>query len=90
MAEPKKRLTKSRSGNRRSHLYDKALILGVCSNCNAALASHQVCPNCGFYKGKDVLKLEEKAKLKEERRKAQGEEEGHDHDHEGHDHHHHA
>lgn len=71
MAEPKKRLTSTRSGNRRSHILSRKLSLSNCPKCQAATLPHQVCTNCGYFRGKDILKLEEKAKLKEDRRKAQ-------------------
>jgi large subunit ribosomal protein L32 len=70
MAEPKKRHTSTRSGNRRSHLAEKAQSLAVCTHCKEPVAPHQVCKNCGFYGEKDVLHLAEKEKAKEERRKA--------------------
>lgn len=69
MAEPKKRLTSSRSGKRRSHLRLKTQILAVCPRCKSPNLPHRVCPTCGFYKGQDVLKLEEKSKAKDDRRK---------------------
>lgn len=69
MAEPKKRLTKARSGARRSHLFSKKIFLSHCPKCKEIVPAHQVCQNCGFYKNTDVLHLEEKAKIKEERRK---------------------
>lgn len=69
MAEPKKRLTSHRSGNRRSHLALKPKSLAICSQCKKPLIPHRVCANCGFYNGQDVLELEKKAKEKEERRK---------------------
>lgn len=75
MAEPKKRLTSTRSGKRRSHLFSKKLILSKCPRCQSNIPTHRVCPTCGFYKGKDILHLEEKAKAKEERRKKREEEE---------------
>lgn len=75
MAEPKKRLTSARSGARRSHLKSKVVNLSNCPKCQAQILQHQVCSNCGYYKGVDVLKLEEKAKLKDERRKAREEQE---------------
>ncbi|KKQ74647.1 MAG: 50S ribosomal protein L32 [Berkelbacteria bacterium GW2011_GWB1_38_5] len=71
MAEPKKRLTSSRSGNRRSHLQLKKQTLSNCPKCKNANLPHLVCPTCGFYNGNDVLRLEEKAKAKDQRRKEQ-------------------
>lgn len=69
MAEPKKRLTSTRSGKRRSHLALEMQSLSLCPRCKSKKLPHRICPNCGFYKGVDLLKLEEKARAKEERRK---------------------
>lgn len=69
MAEPKKRLTSTRSGNRRSHLKVKLNTLAICPQCKKPVVPHRVCANCGFYNGKDVLELEKKQKEKEARRK---------------------
>lgn len=69
MAEPKKRATSTRSGNRRSHLEVKPQSLAVCAQCKQAIIQHRVCANCGYYKGIDVLELEKKQKEKDERRK---------------------
>lgn len=77
MAEPKKRLTSARSGNRRSHLYQRKILLADCPKCHESVISHRACPNCGFYRQNDILKLAQKAKIKEEKRKARvAEEEG--------------
>lgn len=75
MAEPKKRHTSTRSGNRRSHIILKSKNLARCPKCKSAAMPHRVCPNCGYYKGNDLLKIEAKFKAKEERRKAREEEE---------------
>jgi len=64
MAEPKKRLTSTRSGNRRSHLALKAAKLGKCPKCKEPIPSHQVCQICGTYKGEVVIELEKKNKKK--------------------------
>jgi large subunit ribosomal protein L32 len=59
MAEPKKKLSHSRSGNRRSHLADqiKNVNLAICEKCKHQIKPHFVCPNCGFYRGKTVLNI---------------------------------
>ena len=54
MAEPKKRLTHTRSGARRSHLFRKKIVLSRCPKCQEPIVPHLVCPLCGFYKNKDV------------------------------------
>lgn len=69
MAEPKKRMTSTRSGNRRSHLAVKANSLSICPKCKSSIMSHRVCATCGFYNGVDVLELDKKAQAKEARRK---------------------
>jgi large subunit ribosomal protein L32 len=69
MAEPKKRATSTRSGNRRSHLAAKAKNLAVCPKCKQPVLSHHVCKNCGFYNGQDVLELEKNQQEKAARRK---------------------
>lgn len=51
MAEPKKKLSKTRSRSRRSHFKADAISLVVCANCAAQIQPHRVCATCGFYKG---------------------------------------
>jgi len=76
MAEPKKRLTSARSGKRRSQIFLKTKNLSLCPQCQSPVLPHRVCPNCGFYRGQDILKLEEKLRAKEERRQARQAAEG--------------
>lgn len=40
---------------RRSHLALSAPGMVTCSNCGELTLSHRVCPNCGFYKGRQVV-----------------------------------
>lgn len=56
MAQPKKQMTRTRSGNRRSHLALARPAMTVCSNCKAAIKPHVVCAKCGFYRGEKVSK----------------------------------
>ncbi len=60
MAHPKHRISKQRRDKRRTHY--KALVptLAACSNCGAATLFHRVCPDCGFYRGKQVIQVESK------------------------------
>lgn len=54
MAVPKKKMTSTRTGNRRSHLALKKLNLVKCSKCEEMKKPHYVCPNCGTY-GEDKV-----------------------------------
>lgn len=54
---PKRKLSKGRRNRRRAHdaLQNKNLV--VCSNCGEMRLPHTVCPNCGFYKGREIISL---------------------------------
>jgi large subunit ribosomal protein L32 len=54
-ALPKKRVSHSRQGNRRAHHKVKIPQLTVCKQCGHLRQSHHVCPNCGTYRGRQVL-----------------------------------
>lgn len=57
MAEPKKKLTRTRSGNRRSQQHLASVQPTKCSNCNEEVKGHTVCSNCGHYKGKKIYEV---------------------------------
>jgi len=61
MAVPKRKVTRSRGGKRRSQqaLRPKSAI--DCPHCGAPKMPHTVCANCGTYKGKEVLRSKEGA-----------------------------
>jgi large subunit ribosomal protein L32 len=44
-----------RKNQRRSHDHLTALSLAECPNCHERKLPHQVCPRCGFYKGREVV-----------------------------------
>ena len=59
MAVPKAKTTKSRRNMRRSH---DALALPArsnCPQCGEAKHPHRVCPNCGTYRGREVVRTDE-------------------------------
>lgn len=58
MAHPKHKHSKTRRDKRRTH--DKAIAptLTKCSNCGTAVIYHTICPECGYYRGKQVLAKE--------------------------------
>ncbi|MDF1565747.1 MAG: 50S ribosomal protein L32 [Deltaproteobacteria bacterium] len=55
MAVPKKRTSKQKKRQRRSHDALKAPNVISCPNCNEPVLPHHVCPSCGQYKGREVL-----------------------------------
>lgn len=48
---PKRRLSSQRQGKRRKQKVLAYLTLVKCENCQALKVPHQVCANCGTYKG---------------------------------------
>jgi large subunit ribosomal protein L32 len=59
MPNPKRRHSKARTGNRRAHDSLKARSLSECPNCHERKLPHRACAKCGYYKGRDVLAVEE-------------------------------
>lgn len=55
--EPKKRHSRARQGKRRAAIHLDVIKSVVCPNCGAPQVSHAVCETCGFYKGKEVIKV---------------------------------
>ncbi|RLC40792.1 MAG: 50S ribosomal protein L32 [Candidatus Coatesbacteria bacterium] len=64
MAHPKRRTSKSKKRKRRTHWKLSAPNLVKCSNCGSMMMPHQVCPECGYYNGRQVVVIEEKEKPK--------------------------
>ena len=64
MAVPFRKISKTRGRMRRTHYKLDAANTVICKNCGASIKPHRVCPECGFYKGKNVI---EKAEVKEEK-----------------------
>lgn len=60
MGLPKRKISKSRRDKRRTHWKISPLILTECPQCHQPKLPHTVCPNCGFYKGRQVVKIKEK------------------------------
>ena len=54
MAVPKKKVSPSRRGMRRSHMALPKEGHVECSNCGELKRSHHVCPSCGHYDGREV------------------------------------
>ncbi len=60
MAVPKRKTSKSRRNKRRAQWKTTAPTLVECSQCGEYKAPHMACLNCGFYKGREVVKVEKK------------------------------
>ena len=56
---PKQRISRSRRDKRRTHHALKAKNLVQFNNCGEMRLPHRVCPNCGHYKGREVIVVEE-------------------------------
>jgi large subunit ribosomal protein L32 len=58
MPLPKRRHSYTRSRKRRTHYKMAAPALSVCPQCREIKAPHQVCPSCGYYKGREIISVE--------------------------------
>lgn len=59
MAVPKGKVSKARRDKRRANWKLEAPNFVKCPNCQEYKMPHRVCPSCGFYNGKEVLKKAE-------------------------------
>ena len=55
MAVPKKKVSPSRRGMRRSHHALKPEAHAECPNCGELRRPHHICPSCGHYAGREVV-----------------------------------
>lgn len=55
MANPKRRWSHARKGAHRAHHHLKAAGLSVCPRCSSSKRPHEICANCGYYKGTQLL-----------------------------------
>ncbi|MCC6591085.1 MAG: 50S ribosomal protein L32 [Bryobacterales bacterium] len=59
MPNPKRRHSKRRTSTRRAHDHLKKPGLAECPECHQPTVPHRACPNCGKYKGREVIEVEE-------------------------------
>ena len=59
MAVPKRKVSKARRDKRRSSTW-KLELPGTtkCPKCGEFVRTHRVCKSCGYYKGQEVVKVE--------------------------------
>ncbi len=66
MALPKRRHSKTRGRKRRTHWKIASGNLAKCPQCKELKPNHQICPVCGYYKGKQVIEIKIKEKKKKQ------------------------
>lgn len=69
MAVPRHRHTKSKVHKRRMHIFIKPAFLTSCKKCGKPVRPHTICPNCGYYKGKEFINVLGKLTKKEKKLK---------------------
>ncbi len=59
MAVPKRKTSKARRDKRRSSVWKlDAPTLVKCNNCGELIRPHRLCASCGYYNGRQVVKME--------------------------------
>ncbi|MCX5835590.1 MAG: 50S ribosomal protein L32 [Deltaproteobacteria bacterium] len=58
MPNPVKRHSRTRRNKRRSHDFLKPVLASSCPQCSEPKLPHRACPNCGTYKGQQVVPIE--------------------------------
>lgn len=61
MAVPKRKTSKARKHSRSANWKLNVPNLIECSHCHELIESHKVCPNCGYYKGQEVIVKKQEA-----------------------------
>ena len=59
MPNPRHRHSRTRGRKRQAHDALKTVSLSICSHCKEKKMPHRVCPNCGYYKGRQVMEAKE-------------------------------
>jgi large subunit ribosomal protein L32 len=55
MAVPKKKSSRMRTHQRRSAWKASKPAMAICPQCSARKLPHRACPNCGTYRGREVI-----------------------------------
>ena len=57
MAVPKRKVSRARRDKRRSNVWKIAApARSICPQCGEVKLPHRVCGNCGYYKGREIIK----------------------------------
>jgi len=57
MPNPKRKHSAQRRDKRRSHDFIEAPHLTTCTHCGVAILTHRICPECGYYRGKQAIEV---------------------------------
>ena len=60
--QPKRKLSRGRRDRRRAQDALQAINLVQCTNCGEMRLPHTVCPNCGYFQGREVISVEKEKK----------------------------
>lgn len=63
MATPKRRISHSRTHNRKAKFIGAltAPEVATCTHCGEAVQTYRACSHCGYYRGRQVLKVANEA-----------------------------
>lgn len=61
MGLPSKKRTNRSKRERASHFALKSVNFGKCEKCDSTTLPHHACPACGYYRGRQVVKVEKRA-----------------------------
>ncbi len=61
---PKRKISKGRRDRRRAHDALNHNNLVQCGQCGELRLPHTVCPNCGYYQGREIISMEKGVKKK--------------------------
>ncbi|MCL5263847.1 MAG: 50S ribosomal protein L32 [Chloroflexi bacterium] len=56
-AVPKRKISKARRAERRSHLALNPAMLVECPHCHKPRLPHRACPACGYYRGMEIMTI---------------------------------
>jgi len=59
MPNPKRRHSKARRDKRRAHDALALPAISTCPNCGESKIPHRACSHCGYYRGRQVVEVEE-------------------------------
>ncbi len=60
MGVPKRKVAHARQMDRRSHHALRTPALVECSHCHQPKLGHRACPNCGYYDGRQAVRIKVK------------------------------